>query len=128
MWKLAVNGALERIKPSTTGFPSDYSFVRDDQGRMYWADRENACQKLIRKNKDGTITKLGDQCFDDIRRITASSDGTIYLMDLFDLKKNRMIWSGITKSSEVIDKGETLDEIANVVLKEMQKEGSVTKK
>ncbi len=87
VWKLSFDGLLERIKPSTTGFLNDYSFVRDGQGRMYWADREHSCQKLIRKNKDGNITKLGDQCLINIRWITASPDGTVYLMDLFDLKK-----------------------------------------
>ena len=87
IWKLTINGTLEQIKPPTVAFMNDYSFVHDDQGRMYWADRTNTCQKLIRKNKDDSITKLGDQCFGNIRWITATPDGTVYLMDLFDLKK-----------------------------------------
>ena len=87
VWKLSFDGKLDRIKPATIGFLTNYSFVHDDQDRMYWADRENTCQKLVRKNKDGSMTKLGDQCLTNIRWITAAADGTVYLMDVFDLKK-----------------------------------------
>ncbi len=87
VWMLSSDGTIDRIKPSTGGFLNDYSFVHDGRGRMYWADRENSCQRLNRKNKDGSVTKLGDQCLNNIRWVTSTPDGTVYLMDLFDVKK-----------------------------------------
>lgn len=87
VWKLSVSGKLEKIIPPTEGFPNDYSFVRDKAGNMYWADRENKCQKVIRKSKNGTIKKLGDQCMENIRWMICDPEGIVYLIDVFDLKK-----------------------------------------
>ncbi len=87
VWKLSVDGKLEKIIPPTEGFPNDYSFVRDKAGNMYWADRENKCQKVIRKSKDGTIKKLGDQCMENIRWMICDPKGVVYLIDVHDLKK-----------------------------------------
>jgi len=87
VWRLSANGKLEKIIPSTEGFPTDYSFVRDKNGNMYLADRENKCQKVIRIGKDGTKTKLGDQCMENIRWMICNPEGLVYLIDVHDLKK-----------------------------------------
>ncbi len=87
VWKLSAEGKFEKIIPDTEGFLKDFGFVHDGQGLMYWPDRETDCQKVIRKNADGSRTKLGDQCLKNIRWLTAGRDGTVYLTDFHDLKK-----------------------------------------
>ncbi len=87
VWRLSTDGKLEKIIPPTEGFLTNYSFVRDKMGNMYFADRGNECQKVIRKNSDGTITRLGDECLSNIRWMNATKEGLIFLIDLYDLKK-----------------------------------------
>lgn len=87
VWKLAADGTLTHVLPPAEGFLQDYSFVRDAHDHMFIADRKEECQHLIQKNPDHTITRLGHACFDDIRWMTATSKGDLYLIDAFDLKK-----------------------------------------
>jgi sugar lactone lactonase YvrE len=87
VWQLSPTGKLEKIIPPTEGFPNNYSFVRDQQGNMYYANRDNACQKVTRKNLDGTFTSLGDACMENIRWMTVTDDGIVFLIDLYDLKR-----------------------------------------
>lgn len=87
VWQLSSSGKLEKVIPSTKGFLNNYSFVRDKQGNMYFASRENDCQKVTRKNADGTLTTLGDTCMENIRWMTVTDEGIIYLVDLYDLKR-----------------------------------------
>jgi streptogramin lyase len=87
VWRLAADGVLEKIIPETEGFLENYSFVRDHRGNMYWADRRFACQKIARKNRDGSISNLGDQCFQNIRKIISDKNGLVYVMDFQDVKR-----------------------------------------
>jgi DNA-binding beta-propeller fold protein YncE len=88
VWKRAANGTIEKIIPDTEGFLSNYSFVRDHAGNMFYAERSHACQKMVRKNAGNqSITLMGDQCFHNIRNMAATEEGNVYIMDLFDLKK-----------------------------------------
>jgi len=87
VWQLAPSGTIEKIIPPTSGFISNYSFVRDAQGNMYYANRENDCQKVTRRNVDGTHTTLGDACMENIRWMTVTDDGVVFLIDLYDLKR-----------------------------------------
>ena len=87
VWQLSPLGKLEKIIPPTEGFLNNFSFVRDQQGNMYYANRENACQKVTRRNTDGTNTILGDACMENIRWMTVTDDGIVYLIDLYDLKR-----------------------------------------
>lgn len=86
-WKYTNDGKFQKVIPDTDGFLTDYSFVRDHFGRMYWTDRSLKCQHLVRKNKDNTKTVLGDKCLEDVRWMTSTDDGMIYLVDKQDLKK-----------------------------------------
>ncbi|GHN03155.1 hypothetical protein WSM22_46440 [Cytophagales bacterium WSM2-2] len=101
VWKLSPAGKLDRIKPSTTGIPNDYSFVRDKNGNMYWADRTDKCQKVIRKNKDGSLTKMGDACMENIRWMTCTPEGVVYIVDLHDIKKMDLHGHIITLTEDV---------------------------
>ncbi|MGH7453173.1 MAG: hypothetical protein ACRENG_17620 [bacterium] len=85
VWKLHADSTLEQVIPPTEGFLQNHSFVRDRAGNMYWADR--GTPTIIRKcTPDGTIT---DFCkthdFHDVRWMTASAAGTVYLIDDGDL-------------------------------------------
>jgi co-chaperonin GroES (HSP10) len=86
-WKLSKEGQFQKIIPDSEGFLEDYSFVRDHFGRMYWADRTNKCQHVVRKNTHNSTTVLGDQCMENIRWMTSTENGMIYLVDNHDLKK-----------------------------------------
>jgi len=85
VWKLRADGTLEQVNTPCEGFLKNYSFVRDRAGNMYWADR--GTPTIIRKRTpDGTIT---DFCkthdFRDVRWMTCSADGIVYLIDDGDL-------------------------------------------
>jgi hypothetical protein len=89
-WKLTKNGQLTKVIPDSEGFiqDDDYSFVRDHFGRMYFADRsDQKCQHIFRKNSDNTKSVLGDECLTNVRWITATKEGVVYLVDEHDLKK-----------------------------------------
>jgi hypothetical protein len=78
---------LEKVIPPTEGFLKNYSFVRDDHDHMFIADRQRKCQHVIRKNPDNTTTRLTNTCFEDIRWMTSTTNGELYLIDKYDLKK-----------------------------------------
>lgn len=87
VWKRSPQGKVEKVVPPTEGFLKNYSFVRDHHNHMFWADRDNACQKIARSNPDGTSSKLGDKCLDDIQWMTATPAGKVYFVDHHDLMK-----------------------------------------
>lgn len=86
-WRLNASGVFEKLIPNTRGFPANYSFNRDHQGRMYWAGPPGACQKIMRKNLDGSITATGNTCMKKIRWMTVTPEGVVYFIDDQDLKK-----------------------------------------
>ena len=55
---------------------------------------------------------------------------TYYMVEtnIFSLKQDKLIWTGTTKSSNVIDLGTTIDEIAEAVKAQMKLDGSIPKK
>lgn len=87
VWRRSPDGRVERIIPPTEGFLANYSFVRDRSGNMYWADREAKGGPAIRKRSpDGsTVTIFESTSFHDIRFMTSSPNGTVYLLDRSDL-------------------------------------------
>ena len=87
VWKYSPSGTIEKVIPPSEGFLTNYSFVRDDHDHMFWADRNGTCQQITRKNPDQTSTHLGKHCFSDIRWMTATPEGNVYLIDAYDLKK-----------------------------------------
>lgn len=87
VWRYSPDGKVEKIIPDTEGFLTHYSFVRDHHGNMFWANREGTCQQVVEQDRNGTSAKIGRACFENIRWMTATSAGTIYLIDLYDLKQ-----------------------------------------
>lgn len=88
LWKYSPNGKFEKIKPDSEGVLTDYSFIHDGEDNMYFADRDGRnCQHVTRKKGNGTPARLGSSCFTNIRWMTVSPEGNLYLIDFHDLKK-----------------------------------------
>ena len=54
---------------------------------------------------------------------------TYYMVEtnIFSLNENKLIWTGTTKSSDLIDIGTTVQGIIETIIKEMKKDGSLPK-
>jgi hypothetical protein len=80
VWKRTKNGAIDDVIAAREGFLTDYSFVRDRKGVMYWADRG---EKTVVKKRalDGSIAIHAAGPFRDVRWMTATPEGVVYLVD-----------------------------------------------
>ena len=113
VWKLNPSGKVEKIIPDQEGFRETYSFVRDHFGRMYWADRSKPCQKVVRTNTDNTQTIMEPHCFENIRKIETTDDGTIFLIDFQDVKRIDQNGKLTTLGSKIANKNWTKSTIEN---------------
>jgi sugar lactone lactonase YvrE len=85
VWRYRPDGSVADVVPQRAGFRTDYSFVRDREGNMYWADRDK--RTVIKKRTPaGTISTHATGDFRSVERMTAKADGTLYLMDAGDLR------------------------------------------
>lgn len=97
IWKLHAEGRLERIIPAREGFRENYrdcSFVRDRAANMYWAERQRDIatgEERIVIQKRTASGDIIDLCrthdFRDVRWMTCSADGIVYLIDDGDLRR-----------------------------------------
>lgn len=83
VWKRSPDGRVTKVIPNSEGFLKDYSFVRDRAGSMYFADRDASLIK--RRLSGGRIETLARHPFRDIRWMTVSPDGMVFLVDKHDL-------------------------------------------
>ena len=87
VWRLGSDGTLIDLIPARKGFRDDYDdfhFVHDRSGAAYWADRGEPT--VIRKRSpDGEVHTLATANFTNVRWMTVTSEGTLYLVDLHDL-------------------------------------------
>ena len=87
VWRRTPEGAISDVIPARQGFREDYgdfSFVRDRHGSMYWAIRGDTT--IIRKRSSGgVITDIVRAKFNDVRWMTVTPEGVLYLIDLYDL-------------------------------------------
>lgn len=86
VWCLHGNGGLDTVIRPSEGFLKNYSFVRDDNANMYWAERDTV-SAIKKRSADGTITTILKGKFTDIRWMHVSPQGVIYFVDLVDLFK-----------------------------------------
>ncbi len=87
IWRLTPEGTLSDIIPARRGFRENYGdffFVRDRNGAMYWADRGDTTA-IKKRFPDGTTVVVVRLKFQDVRWMTVTPEGTIYLVDLYDL-------------------------------------------
>ncbi len=81
VWRLSGDGKLEDIVPASEGFLKNYSFARDRNGAMYWAER-GVPTMLYERSTDGKISTYGPKdFFKDVRWFTATADGTLFLSE-----------------------------------------------
>jgi len=86
LWRLAPDGNVSRVIPATEGFLTHYSFVRDGRGTMYIAEGDP--RTVIRKRMaDGRVLPHSAGPFRDIRWMHATADGTLYVVDVADLRR-----------------------------------------
>jgi hypothetical protein len=85
VWRLAPDGALRDVIPAREGFLSNYSFVRDASGAMYWA-QSGSSQAVMKRAPGGKVTVHSRGPFVAVRWMAARADGTLYLIDNGDLK------------------------------------------
>lgn len=80
VWQRTRDGKISDVFPAREGFLTDYSFVRDRTDAMYWADRGE--KTVIKKRApDGTIAVHATGPFEDVRWMTVTRDGIVYLVD-----------------------------------------------
>lgn len=77
VWRRSPDGRVEKVIPPTAGFLTNYSFVRDRSGTMYWADRSQIMKRL----PDGRIAVHARAAFRDVRWLAATPDGVVYVID-----------------------------------------------
>jgi sugar lactone lactonase YvrE len=80
VWKRAPDGRISVVIPPTEGFLTNYSFIRDRDGTMYWAER-GAKTEIRKKASDGRIVVHSRGPFRDIRWMISDGDGVLYLID-----------------------------------------------
>lgn len=86
VWCLKPDGTLSDVIPERSGFLRDYSFVRDREENMYWAER--GAKTVIKKRlPDGKVATHASADFHQVQWMTATSDGTLFLMDSGDLRR-----------------------------------------
>jgi hypothetical protein len=102
IWCLKRDGTLKDVVAARGGFLRDYGFVRDRAGNMYWADRGE--KTVIKKRRpDGRITTHAVADFRAVQWITATADGTLFLMDGGNLRRvssEGQVTTVITRLSE----------------------------
>jgi hypothetical protein len=87
VWRLSSDGTLQTIILARRGFLFDYNdfqFVRDAKGTSYWLEGSRP-SILRRRSPDGTVSTIALATFENVRSMTVAHDGTIYVIDLYDL-------------------------------------------
>jgi hypothetical protein len=87
VWRRDPSGKVADVVGPREGFRTDYSFVRDAQGNMYWTEGEFPVT-VRRKAPDGSLTTVG-RC-GSCRGggwMSVVADGTVYFLDGDDLRK-----------------------------------------
>lgn len=82
VWRLHPDGTLDTLIGPKEGFREAYSFARDSSETMYWSDSG----KVLAIRPDGSIHTLASG-FQNVSWLYATPGGTLYLVDLLDLKR-----------------------------------------
>ena len=90
-WCLKSNGDLVKDRAPSQGFLTNYSFVRDSTGNMYWVERFTT-SRIMMKSKTGEIKKLAEGRFAFIGWLFCTKDGVLYFTE--DNKMHRLLPNG----------------------------------
>jgi len=80
VWCLKNTGELVKEIKLAEGFQTNYSFVRDSMGNMYWGERFTT-SRIMKKSKQGEITKLIEGKFGFIGWLACAKDGSLYFTE-----------------------------------------------
>lgn len=83
VWKRTSDGHISFVHPPRNGFNEDFSFVRDAAGNQYFAVHDK--NEVRRRSPDGRVVTMARAPFKDIRWMTVTPNGVVYLIDLLDL-------------------------------------------
>jgi hypothetical protein len=83
VWRRSPDGKITDVVPAHPGFNDEYSLVRDAAGNMYFAVRDKG--EIRRRTPRGEISTIARGQFRDIRWMTVTSGGTVYLVDSLDV-------------------------------------------
>jgi hypothetical protein len=87
VWRLGADGSLSDVYGPREGFRTDYSFVRDAAGAMYWWEGEKAA-RFRKRAPDGTVSTLAEcPACRDVRWMTAARDGTLFFVDSGEVRE-----------------------------------------
>ena len=86
VWCLKNNGELVREINPTEGFLTNYSFIRDSLGNMYWVERFTT-SRIMKKTKNGEVIKIAEGKFGFIGWLTSAKNGTLYFTENNKLHK-----------------------------------------
>lgn len=78
VWKRSAKGEVAYVIPRRAGVLTNYSFVRDASGAMYYASEDRKTVRL--RARDGRVTTLA-RGFRDIRWMHATPRGTVFFVD-----------------------------------------------
>jgi hypothetical protein len=81
VWRRDAGGRITKVIPNREGFRTDYSFVRDRAGNMYFAKEKS----VIRRTPAGRDEVLANSGFSEIRWMTVTPEGTLFFLDKHDL-------------------------------------------
>lgn len=87
-WCLKNNGTLVKEVGPAEGFLTNYSFVRDSAGNMYWVERFTV-SRIMKKARNGEITKLLEGKFGFIGWLFSTKNGTLYFTESNRLRRLR---------------------------------------
>ena len=79
-WCLKNNGVLVKEIEPTEGFLTNYSYVRDAKGNMYWVERFTT-SRIMKKDINGVITKLIEGKFGFIGWLFSTKNGVVYFTE-----------------------------------------------
>jgi len=80
VWCLKNSGELVKEINPTEEFLSNYSFIRDSSGNMYWVETFTI-SRIMKKTKAGVITKLVEGKFGFIGWLTCTKNSSLYFTE-----------------------------------------------
>lgn len=84
-WKRSPDGRVVNVVPAHTGFNENYGFVHDARGNMFVVRRDQQTTSIVKCSPG--CSAFGVHHFENIRFMTSTPSGTLYVVDLVDIVK-----------------------------------------
>ncbi len=80
VWRRNADGRIDTVIGKREGFRSEYGFVRDARGTMYWVDRGDR-ERIMKRTPDGAVSLLSTAVFSGVGWLHATANGTVYVRE-----------------------------------------------